>query len=387
MRIALFTETFLPHTDGVVTRLVHTIEELVRAGDEVLVAAPYASGLPASYAGAQIVGMPSMTLPFYRDFRLGVPIAYSAGSEALLAYRPDIVHAVNPICLGVGAVWYARRQRAQLVASYHTNVPAYSRRYKLGMFERPLWRYLRVLHDQASINLCTSRPVRAMLLGRGFQRLHLWEPGVDSELFTPTRRSDAWRDRLTDGHPERTLLLYVGRLAAEKGLEQLAPALPHLPGCHLALIGDGPAAPQLRQTFTGLPVTFTGSLFGEELADAYAAADVFVLPSTTETLGLVVIEAMASGVPVVGARCGGIPDLIEHGETGLLYDPDTPGDLLGQLRPLISDDALRARLARAARTRAEGWSWAATTAGLRAHYGSLLPTPAMLPDRSVHTSS
>jgi glycosyltransferase involved in cell wall biosynthesis len=115
-----------------------------------------------------------------------------------------------------------------------------------------------------------------------------------------------------------------------------------------------------------------GTLHGDDLAAAYASADVFVLPSPTETLGLVALEAMASGLPVVGACRGGIPDLVEDGETGILFDPDRPDDLTGRLRVLASDPALRLRLGAAGRRRAEGWSWARTTAGLRAFYAMLL---------------
>lgn len=149
---------------------------------------------------------------------------------------------------------------------------------------------------------------------------------TDAALFQPGRRSESWRRRLTNGHPAATILLSVGRLAPEKGLAHLLAAVPHLPpGCHVVFVGDGPAATALRHAARGLPVTFPGTLVGEDLAAAYAAADIFVLPSTTETLGLVAIEAMAAGTPVVGARRGGILDIIVDGETGLFFDPDTPG--------------------------------------------------------------
>src|SRR5262249_31774656 len=158
-----------------------------------------------------------------------------------------------------------------------------------GILEPAIWRYVRYLHNGAHLNLCTSQPVLEMLRRRGFQRLALWEPGVDATLFTPRKRTDAWRVRLSDGRAEATLLLYVGRLANEKHLERLAAALTSLAPlapCHLALVGEGPAEMALQRAFAGLPVTFAGPLYGEELAAAYAAADVFVFPSPTETLGL-----------------------------------------------------------------------------------------------------
>jgi glycosyltransferase involved in cell wall biosynthesis len=374
MRIAMFSETFVPHTDGVVTRLKHTLAELHAAGDEMLVIAPRARGLPAEYCGARVVAAPSLGLFAYKGFRVGLPVT-SALDEPLAAFAPDVLHVVNPAVLGLAALSYANRASLPLVASYHTNLAVYARRYSVGMLEPLIWRYVRYLHNGAHLNLCTSRPVLSMLRERGFQRLALWEPGVDADLFSPRKRTSAWRARLMDGGSqprETTLFLYVGRLAKEKNLESLAPALSQLAGCHLALVGEGPAEATLRRAFAGLPVTFAGPLFGEELAAAYAAADIFVFPSPTETWGLAAIEAMAAGLPVVGARRGGIPDIVREGETGLLFDPDTPGDLERALGALVGDVAERERQGRAARARAESWSWAAATAGLRRYYRSLL---------------
>jgi glycosyltransferase involved in cell wall biosynthesis len=368
VRIAIFTETFLPNTDGIVTRLTHTIKHLRDAGDEVLVVAPATPGQPESWHGARVLGAYSVQPPFYPQMRFGVPLPRHAVSEALRQFAPEMVHAVNPVALGLGAVCYARLRRLPLVASYHANLAAFARRYHAGALERPGWAYLRALHNQAALNLCTSRPVQVELKARGFRRLALWEPGADAALFHPSRRSAAWRARLSGGHPERTLILSVGRLASEKRLETLAPAIAALPGCHLSLVGTGPHEGALRQAFAGLPVTFAGPLYGSDLAAAYASADLFVMPSPTETLGLVVIEAMASGLPVVAARRGGLPDLVKDGTTGLLYDFDHPQDLTGSLRTLAEDSGLRAVMGTAGRARAEGWSWQATTARLRERY-------------------
>lgn len=372
LRIALFAETFLPHTDGIVTRLTHTLEQLQRAGDEVLIVAPAQRGLPATCCGAQIVGAFSVPLPFYPDMRLGLPMPRRRLARLLVRFAPELIHAVNPVALGLGAVSFARHRRVPLIASYHTHVATYAGRYHLGLLERPGWAYLRSLHNHAALNLCTSRPVQIELAARGFLRLALWEPGVDADHFRPDRRAADWRSRLTGGRPQATIVLSVGRLAPEKHLEALAPALAQLPDCHLGVVGSGPAEADLRSTFAGLPVTFVGPLAGADLAAAYASADIFVLPSLTETLGLVALEAMAAGLPVVAMRRGGIPDLVADGETGLLVDPEAPDDLTRHLRALAEQPVLRLRLGAAGRRRAEGWSWARTTAGLRAHYAEVV---------------
>jgi glycosyltransferase involved in cell wall biosynthesis len=372
MRIALFTETFLPHTDGIVTRLTQTIEELRRAGDDVLIVAPQAPGLPLNYYGAKVIGLPSISFPLYQDFYLGLPFTNKALRAAVTAFTPDLIHAVNPIMIGWEALYHARRSHVPFVASYHTNIPAYVHRYGLGMLEGLFWWYLRLLHNCAHLNLCTSRFVREQLQAHGIRSVQLWEPGIDTNHFHPQLRSDAWRPRLTGGHPVSTILLYVGRLAAEKGLDRLMAVLPQLESCHIALIGDGPMADALRYAAKGLPVTFLGPLYGKELAAAYASADVFVFPSSTETLGLVAIEAMASGLPVVGARSGGIPDIVVEGETGLLFNPDDLEEFAMSLKYLVTHIDERRQMGQAGRRHAEKWSWASSTAGLRQLYMTLI---------------
>jgi glycosyltransferase involved in cell wall biosynthesis len=373
LRIVLFAETFLPHTDGVVTRLTHTLRELRAAGDDVLVVAPDAKGLPEAYEGAQVVPALSMPLPVYRDMRIGSPLASPRLKAIVRRFRPEIIHAANPFVLGRAAFTLARHLRVPLIASYHTHLAQYTTRYHLSALESTCWAYLRHLHNRAMLNLCTSRPVLEELSRRSFERLDLWEPGVDAERFNPAWRSAEWRERLTGGRPDATILLSVGRLAAEKRLDLLAPALAHLlPGCHLAIVGRGPAEEEVRAEFAGLPVTFLGPLFGDDLSRAYASADIFALPSPTETLGLVALEAMASGLPVVAARAGGVPDLVADGQTGLLCPPEDAASIMSALRTLIENEEMRQRMGAAGRARAEGWSWTRTTAGLRRQYSRVV---------------
>ena len=174
------------------------------------------------------------------------------------------------------------------------------------------------------------------------------------------------RARLSDGHPERPLLLYVGRLSAEKEIERLRPMLEAHPEARLALVGDGPHRQALEQHFAGLPVTMPGFLHGDELAAAYASSDVFVMPSRSETLGLVVLEAMSSGVPVVAARAGGIPEMIEEGVSGYLFDETA--EAVGAIDALLGSAELRATVGAAARQQASQQSWKAATDILLEHY-------------------
>jgi glycosyltransferase involved in cell wall biosynthesis len=371
VRIAFFTETFLPATDGVVTRLRHTFEELARMGDDMLLVAPrYPDGGPDSYAGTPIYRVPGVPFPPYPRIRLSP--AHPGVGRALRRFGPDLIHTVNPFILGPGGVYYARRLKIPLVASYHTNVATYTRYYRLGfLFGATRW-YTRQLHNRATINLCTSETTMDYLLAEGVKRVRIWPQGVDAGRFHPDKASERWRERLSDGHPSDRLLLYVGRLAPEKGIERLKVVLREVPGTRLAIVGDGPTRTNLELEFSGTPTVFTGLLHGEDLAAAYASADAFLFPSTTETLGMAMLEALASGLPVVAACSGASQEVVSEGENGLFYEANSSQALVAAVRRLLSDDSLREALGRGARAAAGERDWEASTCVLRGYYEEAL---------------
>ena len=365
MRIAIYTENFLPKIDGVVTRVTRTLEQLRALGHEALVFAPHDP--PASYAGHRVVRVPAVSFrPWYPELFLGLPRP-RLGRE-LDAFAPDVVHVVNPVILGLWGTLVARQRGLPLLASYHTDITQYAVHLRIG-FLAPISRvFLRDVHNQAHVNLCTSQPMVNTARGLGIRRVRLWPKAVDTELFHPRRRDATMRWRLSDGHPDAPLMLYVGRLSAEKRLDWLYAPVTQIPGVRLAVVGSGPAEAALRRRFADTATTFHGYLTGEALARAYASADVLAFPSDTETLGFAAMEAMAAGIPAVGARAGGVPDVIRHEDNGLLFTPGDLGDLTAQLRRLLSDRELRDRLAHAARRDMERWSWRASTEALVRYY-------------------
>lgn len=367
MRIAFFTETFLPATDGVVTRLRHTIDELLKMGDEMMVVAPKYGEGPGSYNGVPIHRVPGVPFPPYPQIKLA-PLTPGVG-RALKKFRPDLIHAVNPFILGPSTVLHARKLKLPLVASYHTNVATYAGFYGLGSLSDAGRWYTRTLHNRADLNLCTSQHALDYLAGEGVENLRLWPQGVDCRRFHPDKFSKKWRVRMTAGHPADRLLLYVGRLGREKGIERLKPILDSVPGTRLAIVGDGPARRDLEREFAGTPTVFTGVRKGPELAKAYASADVFVFPSTTETLGLSMLEALASGLPVIAARKGATGEVVNDGCNGLLHDPGSAGSLIGAVRKVVSDEDLRVAMSRGARAAAEERDWENSTRTLRGYYG------------------
>lgn len=373
MRIALFTETFLPKIDGIVTRLKYTVEHLQRQGHQVMVYCP--EGGLKEYCGAQIYGVQGSPLPLYPELKMALPRP-SVG-RSLELFQPDLIHVVNPAVLGLGGIYYAKKLDVPLVASYHTHLPKYLEHYGLGMLEPLLWELLKAAHNQALLNLCTSTAMVQELDAHGIERTDLWQRGVDTELFRPELASAAMRDRLSQGHPEAPLLLYIGRLSAEKEIDRIKPVLASIPGARLALVGNGPHREELEAHFSGTNTHFVGYLEGEELASAYASADAFIFPSRTETLGLVLLEAMAAGCPTIAANAGGIPDIVTDGENGFLFK--VTGDnavddraMIEAAQRLLGSPDQRQRFQTAARAEAERWSWAAATQHLVSYYEAVL---------------
>ncbi len=373
MRIALFTETFLPKVDGIVTRLRHTVEHLQRNGDQVLIISP--DGGLKEYKGAKIYGVSGFPLPLYPELKLALPRP-SIG-VALEKFQPDLIHLVNPAVLGLGGLYYAKMMQIPLVASYHTHLPQYLHHYGLGMLEGLMWELIKASHNQAQLNLCTSTAMIEQLREHGVERLDLWQRGVDTETFHPDLVSEEMRSHLSQGHPESPLLLYVGRLGAEKEIDRIKPVLEAIPNARLALVGDGPHRSALEKHFAGTPTHFVGYLTGKELGSAFASADAFVFPSRTETLGLVLLEAMAAGCPVVAARSGGIPDIVTDGVNGYLFDPaDEDGAIAATIR-LLERKEERETLRQNARGEAERWSWAAATRQLQNYYRAVVMSDSM----------
>lgn len=371
MRIALFTEVFLPKIDGIVTRLKNTVAELRRQGDEVLIFAP-GEGI-TDYHGAKVVRLPGRRFPLYPELTLAFPRPLIR--QHLLEFKPDVIHAADPAVLGTGAIYYADVLDLPFVASYHTRLPKYVHSYGLGALEPFAWWLIRYRHKKPQINLCTSKVMFEELTEHGVTRLQVWPKAVDTELFHPRFASPEMRERLTQGNPASPLLLYVGRISPEKGIERLRAVLDEFPHARLALVGGGPHQAKLNEYFAARKAFFAGYLSGQPLAEAMASCDALILPSQTETLGLVLIEGMAAGTVAVGARAGGITDIIEDGETGFLFDPAREDGLVSVVREILSNPERMQVIRRNARTAAEQWSWSAATRQLKAIYQQAIAMP------------
>jgi glycosyltransferase involved in cell wall biosynthesis len=364
MKIAIFTETFLPKIDGVVTILCQVLERLQERGHQVLLFGP--PGGPATYAGAEIVGVGGPRFPLYPELRVNIPRRFVW--EKLKAFQPDLVHIVSPFFLGPFGLRYAKRLNVPLLASFHTHVPNYVRHYGGAFIEPLIWSYLRTIHNAAHVNLCPSTETLKDLRTHGFERVRWWQRGIDLQRFCPGPRDHAMRERLAGGPTDDLLVLYVGRHSPEKSLDVIRDPVFSVPGVRLAMVGGGPSNAQLQKHFAGTPTTFPGYMRGEELVAAYRAADVFLFPSTTETFGLVALEAMACGTPVIAARTGGVLDIITDGRTGLLFDPAHPAEIGTLVHRLRDEPILREQLRSAGLAHAHSRGWQATMDQLIDYY-------------------
>jgi sulfoquinovosyltransferase len=192
------------------------------------------------------------------------------------------------------ALFYARVMCIPLVMSYHTHLPSYGKNY-LGFIprvERTCWDLLRWAHSRADLTLVTSPQMKAELETNGIPRVDVWRKGIDTVRFHPQFKSEDMRRRMSDDHPEDFLMVYIGRLGAEKRIKDIRAMLERMPSnTRLAIVGKGPQEDELRQYFSGTKTVFTGQLSGDELSQAFASADAFVMASDSETLGFVVLES------------------------------------------------------------------------------------------------
>ncbi len=381
MRIAIITENFLPKLDGVTRTLARLLEHLQSTGHEALLLGPD-SGMD-HYAGAELVGTAGLPLPFYPELKLNFfrPLFLRRLNE----FQPDIIHLVDPVMFGAPGLAAARLMNVPLVSSYHTNLAAYCEYFGLALLTKPMWSYSRFMHNQCSLTFCPSPSTAAKLRSEGYEHVRIWPRGVDATLFLPQRRSPQIRAswlRHRENPADKVVLLYVGRVSWEKNLRLLVQAYRGMDHtrCHLVIVGDGPAHDEIQHDLADTPVTFTGYLSGTDLATAFASADVFAFPSYTETFGQVILEAMASALPVVGLLSEGVRDLVQDGESGLLLDADGLSEdeqvtvYRRHLQQLVDDGVLRTQLSQAALAFAVTRTWPEAMECLVRGYHEILAT-------------
>lgn len=354
--------------------MLHVLTHLRQRGDEATVIAPSGTLLetnplamqvpdhPELCRGFPVIRVPSLPLPDYPKVRVAAGFVLRI-RNLLEQIRPDVVHVASPFVLGWRAIQAAGALGLPTVSVYQTEVPAYAARYRLPWAEELLWQHVQRMHNASTMNLVPSSFCKAQLRDRGVHRLKTWRRGVDLELFTPERRCEALRTAIAPNGEK--LIGFVGRLAAEKQVEDLA-VLDSMPGSRLVIIGTGPEEKALRKKLPN--AFFAGFQSGDDLGAYMASLDVVVHPGEAETFCQTIQEAFASAVPVVAVGRGGPVDLVDPGRTGWLYQT---GDLAGMraaVQHLVQDDDARFRAAAEARQEVQGRTWEAICNQLIGHY-------------------
>ena len=356
LRVALFSGNYNYTKDGANQALNRLTGHMLSRGVNMRVYSPTVDDPPFAATG-DLVSIKSVPVPGRGEYRFGFGLL--GAHEDLAAYKPNIVHISSPDVIGHRAAAWAERHGIPLVASVHTRFETYFRYYKLGWLESAGEKILRRLYNKCEEIYAPSESMADLLRAQDMNdHVRIWSRGIDHQLFNPARRDLAWRRSLgiEDGD---VVILFVGRLVLEKGLDVFADTMKELDRRGVAyraiFVGDGPARGWIEERAPH--GEFVGFQTGENLARAYASADIMFNPSSTETFGNVTLEAMASGLAVVGARATGSASLVEDGVNGRLTDPDDVQASADALAYYVENAAARAAAGQAGFERAKAYDW------------------------------
>jgi phosphatidylinositol alpha 1,6-mannosyltransferase len=367
VRVAIVAESFLPNVNGVTNSVLRVIEHLRHNGHEVIVIAPDTprgeSPADRVHDGVRVHRVRSAMFPKITSLPLGIPRPRMVG--VLRGFDPDVVHLASPALLGWGGMHAARYLGVPTVAVFQTDVAGFAESYGIGFTAKAAWAWTRMVHSRVDRTLAPSTAAMENLAAHRIPRVFKWARGVDIAGFAPSARDEQLRRRWSpDGKP---VVGFVGRLAPEKHVERLA-VLARRDDLQLVIVGDGVDRTKLESTLPN--AVFTGALYGEELATAYASMDVFVHPGEHETFCQAVQEAMASGLPVIAPDAGGPRDLVAPMHTGLLLPVrEFESRLSTSVDHLLAE---RRRYSIAARRSVLGRTWPAICEELIGHYEAVM---------------
>lgn len=364
LRVVVVTESFLPQVNGVTNSVLRVLEHLRAEGHQALVIAPESSGGITEYAGFRVKRVPSL------EMKGLLPVGFPQKTiEPLIdGFNPDVIHLASPFFLGNYASRVAERLDIPTLSVYQTDIAGFARHYGLTVAHDSLKRWVAKIHKRTTRTLAPSNWSCEDLKSTGVPNVHLWPRGVDSQKFSPEKRDINLRCELLGDRPDRKLVGYVGRLANEKRIDDLA-TLDARDDIQLVIVGEGPARSRLERVLKN--ARFVGYQSGEDLARYYASLDIFVHTGKHETFCQSVQEALASGVAVIAPNFGGPTDLVKHGWTGYLIDTENSYSLnhaVNQILQLAEPALMGAR----ARESVIERTWLSVNNQLISHYTDLI---------------
>ncbi|MCH2228346.1 MAG: glycosyltransferase family 1 protein [Candidatus Caenarcaniphilales bacterium] len=393
MKVAILSETFLPQVNGVVRTVEKIVKFLEANGHEALLVT-LGEG-DANYSNTEVVRAPGVPFGLYKELHLVkpedeffskfvgndimqfpaillmtlIPSANTVVGEALERFKPDIIHLVTPVTLGAIGHYYMEKMNLPSLATFHTDIAAYAPRYQVPYAENVVNLLTKTIYSKSERVLAPSPSSQKQLEEIGLENVGVFGRGVDHTMYSPEKRNkELLREFNLD--TEKITLMYAGRLAEEKSIDKVIDCFKVLQKKYpnkvqLMIVGNGPCREDLEKQLTDTSdYAFTGLQTGDKFASLYAAADIFAFPSVTETFGQVVLESMASALPVVGYDSPGVRDLVENGHSGFLanqkvdhLDESNPASFIAGLINLIEKPELRAELGKNAHAEAQRRSW------------------------------
>ncbi|MEM6642376.1 MAG: glycosyltransferase family 1 protein [Bacteroidota bacterium] len=375
IRVAFFIDILRENMDGVANTSFRIISRL----DEMNITPIFFTCLPpkATDFPYEVVLCPHLKFPYARDYPFAIPGKRREIFKRLDDFKPDLIHWSSPSLLGKYATKYSKLQGIPNVAIYHSHFSSYIDYVSWlpfkSLLKKLVDRNFTRLYERATQVLAPTRSMKEFLAERGLpsKKIGIWGRGIDGKKFNPEHRSanliSSW------GAEDKTKVLFVSRLVHYKETDMLI-RLSHImrEDSVLIITGDGPEKQKMEREADSQKTIFTGKLIGQQLSEVYASADIFVFPSLTDTFGNVVLEAMASGIPVIAANEGGPKNIVKDGETGYLLEPKREDLFKEKIDLLIDDPAHYAELKSNALNYARELSWDNIISELNEKYRTLI---------------
>jgi glycosyltransferase involved in cell wall biosynthesis len=370
IRIAYFADILEENFDGVTHTIYQVMKRVPKQEFDFLFVTPHPPK-PETNFPFRVITCPSVGMPGNSDYRIALPFLKRSIQTELEAFDPDLIHFTTPSFLGRYALDFGQKRGIPVINTYHSHFHAYLEYYFKFLpggsgAVMPIANRLLKIYQESDLTLVPSNAMRDFLLDWQVDagKIKLWQRGVESSKYNPGFRSTEFRKKW--GLGSHKTILFVSRLVKEKEIDTLADIYQlfqqRRPDVKFLVVGSGPGEDELKDKMPN--AVFTGKLTGQDLATCYASSDLFVFPSISETFGNVVLEALASGLPVVTAAEGGPVDIVTHGVNGFHVTPKDPESFYSKLVLLLENEALYDSMRTEAVSYAETQNWDALCANL-----------------------